>query len=85
MEKFGIFELLDALAAITEQENNREEKPTAQDSVFQAPVYGSAPASDSRPEQDVPKRPVQSPHPEKDALAGFYARHNAIAKKAGKK
>ena len=78
MEKFGIFELLDALSAITAATDApAEESPSAMDEAYKPPVYGDQPA-------DAPKAP--EPHTDTDALAGFLARHNAIAKKAdGKK
>ena len=81
MEKFGIFELLDALSAITAATDApdapAEESPSATDEVYKPPVYGNPPA-------DAPKAP--EPHADADALAGFLARHDAIAKKAdGKK
>ena len=81
MEKFGIFELLDALSALTARENASEEKSSAQDKVYLPPAY---PAPEPPAEAQPTSKP-QPPHPEKDALAGFYARHDAIAKKAGKK
>ena len=81
MEKFGIFELLDALAAITAQENQHRDPPSAQDSAYLPPSY---PAQNTPEAPREEAQPAQS-HPEKDALTGFYARHDAIAKKAGKK
>lgn len=77
MEKFGIFELLDALSALTAG----EEKPSPQDAAYLPPVY---PGSEPPPEGKEPE-PRTPPAAEKDALAGFYARHDAIARKAGKK
>lgn len=90
MEKFGIFELLDALSVITAQQNPEAEKPSAQDSAYMPPAYGSPqPNSQTEPtppQKDEPKPESKpQPHAEADALAGFYARHDTIAKKAGRK
>ncbi len=41
MEKFGIFELLDALAAMTEDPPKTEKRTP--DAAFDAPSYGEAP------------------------------------------
>ncbi len=90
MEKFGIFELLDALSVLTAQQNPEAEKPSAQDSAYLPPAYGS-PQSDLQAEQAPPQKDEPKPenkpqpHAEGDALAGFYARHDTIAKKAGRK
>lgn len=72
MEKFGIFELLDALSALTAPDAGQP--PSEPSDPFAPPDY-SAPA------------PSQKEHGEpgdRDALAGFYARHEKIAKKAGR-
>lgn len=85
MEKFGIFELLDALSAITAPSGDLTapqsgpsdpppEKPAGPkkpDEAFQPPVYGTVP-------------PASPPPRESDALADFLARHDAVAKKAKK-
>ena len=80
MEKFGIFELLDALAALTAPDSAPKESPSLQDSAYLPPVYNAEP----QPAEEE-KTPPEAPRPEQDALAGFYARHDAVAKKAGKK
>ena len=78
MEKFGIFELLDALAALTAPaEEPKEEKKTL-DPAYLPPDYANAEKREEPQEQPKP------PKPEADALAGFYARHDAVAKKAKK-
>lgn len=74
VEKFGIFELLDALSALTAREETQNPPtPSFEDAAFAPPKY---PGSDEEP------RKTESPR--KDALAGFYARHDAVAKKAKK-
>lgn len=98
MEKFGIFELLDALAALTAREeqtndgNETEPAPVVQtekpqaaapspcDAAFSAPVYETAfGESGNKETETAEKQPHKSM--EADALAGFYARHDRIAKK----
>ena len=64
MEKFGIFELLDALSALTAQ--------NGPEGAFDPPAYGEKP-------------PQKTGGRENDALAGFLARHDAVARKAEKK
>lgn len=80
MEKFGIFELLDALSAITAPDSPapppsaRDDAPqeTRQnDAAFRAPDYGGA----------VPAAQEAKPHAD-GALSSFLARHDEIAKKA---
>ena len=76
MEKFGIFELLDALSAMTEapkeeaQGAQAETPPKRPDASFAAPAYGAAPP----PAQET----------EQSALDSFLARHDALAKRAKK-
>ena len=85
MEKFGIFELLDALSALTAQaEPQKEIKPSAKDAAYQPPVYSAGESDRNTNAQGAQDKDVH-PHAESDALADFYARHNAVAKKAGKK
>ncbi len=69
MEKFGIFELLDALSALTE---GQSAVPKADDPAFSAPAYPA-------PVQDPPPPPSG-----RDALGGLLARHEAISRKAKK-
>ena len=93
MEKFGIFELLDALSALTAVPPEEEQASSALDSAYLPPDYplaspqqetSSARAAEQK-SQDPSSEPPKTPRPDQDALAGFYARHNAVAKKAGKK
>lgn len=73
MEKFGIFELLDALSALTEENPPQKEEPlspgknAAPDGAFAPPAYGEQP----------PKGTAGA-----EALQGFLARHDAVARKA---
>ena len=77
MEKFGIFELLDALSALTAQNGPEPDgdppaAPRLPDGAFDPPAYGGEP-------------PQKTGGRENDALAGFLARHDAVARKAEKK
>lgn len=76
MEKFGIFELLDTLAALTDSDAPAQ-TPTAEegsegkkmpDDAFRAPTYGA------------PTEQLRSG--ETQAIDGFLARHDAISRKA---
>lgn len=78
MEKFGIFELLDALSAFASagKEPQEDARPDANTSAFAPPSYGAA------------YDPVQNPAPEppsqkkqEDALSALLARHDALSKK----
>ena len=76
MEKFGIFELLDALSALTATGDAADSSPSAPsadgkntDAAFDPPVYGDG---------------AQPQAHGQDALKGFLARHDAVAKKAKK-
>ena len=72
MEKFGIFALLDALAAMTESaaaEKSAAPAPAPENAAFQPPAY-SAPQTD------------ESPSPKTSALNAFLAKHNAVSDKA---
>ncbi len=73
MEKFGIFELLDALSAITAAAGT-EDKDAQTDKAYLPPSYG----------ESAPSAPA-APSAERDALQSFLARHDAIAKKADRK
>ncbi len=78
MEKFGIFELLDALSTLTSDTESSpapgapSPPPAEQDSAFAPPEYGTE------------KPPRTAGGRETDALADFLARHDAVAKKAKK-
>lgn len=71
MEKFGIFELLDALSAITAAEP-AQQQPQQNDAAYRAPDDQGAPPSQAAQEK---------PHTD-GALSSFYARHEAVARKA---
>ena len=88
MEKFGIFELLDTLSAITaplsevesadaEQAQTQPERANPQDSAFSPPAFGAPPLRENEPA------------PEKESGNAFTAllqRHDSISKKIdGKK
>ena len=89
MEKFGIFELLDTLSALTaaqieakeaeaeEAEAPQPEKANPQDSAFSPPAFGAPPLRE------------HEPAPEKESGNAFTAllqRHETISKKIdGKK
>lgn len=79
MEKFGIFDLLDTLSALVEQESGSLEKPPqektvpkAQDAAFAPPAYGT--------EQTAPQQGQGS------AISSLLDRHDALSRKIdGKK
>ncbi len=88
MEKFGIFELLDALSALTAQENAPAEKatPSPEDAAYRPPAYGAAePAAPAAPQSADGAGSERTPSPDRAALSEFYARHEEIAKKTRKK
>ena len=78
MEKFGIFELLDALSAATAPKEadfqTEAQKPHATGAPFSAPSYGG------QTDGAEPPRPVENT----DALAGFLARHETLSKRIDK-
>lgn len=93
MEKFGIFELLDALCALSEGE---EAPAPAEDAAPSSPSEGTPPAEAGTPSPEdaafsAPVYPAGNAAPpvrgERDrALNEFLARHDAVAKRAkGKK
>ncbi len=65
MEKFGIFELLDALSALTARESAPEDKPAGG-----PPAQTEPPAAPKREADGAPA----------DALAVFLARHEEMKK-----
>ncbi len=75
MEKFGIFELLDALSAFTDAAQEEKSVPPAattpseQDAAFAPPDY-AAPQSETGTHQS--------------ALSSFLSRHEALSKKIDK-
>ena len=71
MEKFGIFELLDALSALTEtDETPAPASPRTPDEAFSAPDYG------------LPADPL--PSGKANAVDGFLSRHEAARKRVKK-
>ncbi len=82
MEKFGIFELLDTLSALTA---NKTEQPTApqEESVEQAspsaaPVYGApTPAERENPNATTPNAQTKN----EAAFAAFISRQEEISKR----
>lgn len=83
MEKFGIFELLDALSALTAHRGGENDGLTAPPDAL---------ASDQKPDKSASSRPAdppQTPHtpsaspaPSPDALSAFLARHDRMSRKA---
>lgn len=76
MEKFGIFELLDTLSALTapQKEENEEEHsaPNAQNTAAQPPVLQT-----QEPSPDV--------NPRLSAFESLISRHDGISKRIDKK
>lgn len=75
MEKFGIFELMDALSAIVSAETPTDDSapqttgtPTAQDAAFDPPSYGE-------------EKRDEGPSGQRDALSSFLSRHDNLSKK----
>ena len=97
MEKFGIFELLDALSALTAPQNASApenpapqnapapENPANQHDYFAPPAYAATPKESETPKQDP--FAVFPPSEEKsDAYSAFLARHNEASRRIdGKK
>ena len=69
MEKFGIFELLDALSALTSAQSDAPAPPEAPEPAQSAPPPGERP--DPRTAEE-------------DALSAFLARHDAISRRIKK-
>ncbi len=86
MEKFGIFELLDALSALTApQETVAKGAPRSPDAAFAAPAYGQP--ADDLPKEELPKEELPAkdlPAGQGDAVGGFLARHEAAKKRVKK-
>ena len=77
MEKFGIFELLDALSALTARQ------PDASDKM--PPAESTPPATDGRAAPSAAQgHSAAQPSAEKDALAAFLARHDEISRRVKK-
>ncbi len=77
MEKFGIFELLDALSAMTApsgapEGQNKQTPPSPQEAPFSPPVSGAT--ADSAPT-------ANGATDKSDAFSAFMFRHDSISKK----
>lgn len=92
MEKFGIFELLDALSALTVRQNAPKESentpPAPNGSAYEGASDASANAAAATPapalKTDAPRpAPAQRSDAQAEALSAFLARHDALSKKAG--
>lgn len=75
MEKFGIFELLDTLSALTAEPAPPEEAARTES--------GSAKDGTSQPDRGTPQ--PAAGRAGADALQGFLARHDEVARRADKK
>ena len=77
MEKFGIFELLDTLSALTAEQSAataQSRPPETEETLAEIP-----------PQKQPPDAMPAAPTPSGDALAAFLARHDAMSRRAGKK
>ena len=97
MEKFGIFELLDALSALTAPQNaaasenpapqnaSAPENPANQHDYFAPPAYAAAPVESETPKQD-PFAAFPPSEEKSDAYSAFLARHDEASRRIdGKK
>ena len=90
MEKFGIFELLDALSQITADQNQAvtPQSPEPSDSAFTPPSYEN---TGDTPVKKQPSAPTQeaAPAPQRGdpskAFEEFLSRHNRISEQIDKK
>lgn len=81
MEKFGIFELLDALSAIAldKEEPAPPVRAKGDDPVYRPPAYGQ---TESEDQGDTPSDPPAPPQKTGEyALDEFYRMHDSRAKK----
>lgn len=99
MEKFGIFELLDALSALTatNSSNLDENSPTTaenfsppdkEDAAFSPPVYGGySPERDAALHATKPEFQAepQAPFKEQDALSSLLSRQEEISRRIDKR
>ncbi|MDE6273475.1 MAG: hypothetical protein K2L87_00300 [Clostridiales bacterium] len=85
MEKFGIFELLDALSQITAVENQpaQPQSPETNDAAFTPPSYGSETKAEPT-EAAQSSAPQQKASDPARALEEFLSRHNRISEQADK-
>lgn len=81
MEKFGIFELLDALSAIAldGEEKNEQAHPDGNDPVYAPPVYPTGEAEPKPSAEEPQKKPPVNTG--EFAIRDFYKRHDTRAKK----
>lgn len=74
MEKFGIFELLDALSALSAPQSGETDDKAA------------VSADENGPQKEAPADGEKPSSPERDAIASFLARHETLSRKIdGKK
>lgn len=99
MEKFGIFELLDALSALTaadsaHSDENSQQKtesfspPDKEDAAFFPPTYGGySPERDAalRAAQSEVQPQLQDSQKEQDALSSLLARQEEISRRIDKR
>lgn len=85
MEKFGIFELLDALSQITAVENQpaQPQSPETNDAAFTPPSYGNA-AEPEQPEAAQSGATEPKRNDPSKAFEEFLSRHNRISEQADK-
>ncbi len=81
MEKFGIFQLLDALSALTPSKKE-EDMPSntvlpKEQTAFSPPFYKN--------EEGTKTQNIPSMQTKEDALSSFLARHDALSKKIDEK
>ena len=78
MEKFGIFDLLDALSAFAsagkEAEGNK--KQDLNSAAFAPPSYGAGQSGGQETAPEAPSAPKQG-----EALSAFLNRHDSLSKK----
>lgn len=77
MEKFGIFELLDALSAIV-LDGEEKQTPKGNDPVYAPPVY-AAPQPEEQKNDDKTENPPRKAG--SYAIDEFYRQHDSRAKK----
>ena len=77
MEKFGIFELLDALSAVV-RDGEEKQSPQRNDRVYDPPVYASAQTEEKNnsEQNETPPKKAGS-----YAIDEFYRQHDSRAKK----
>lgn len=78
MEKFGIFDLLDALSAFASagKETETNKKPDLNTAAFAPPSYGAGYDGGPGDAPNAPSAPKQG-----EAFSAFLSRHDALSKK----